>query len=314
MDLQPWARTDAEFSQQGSDRNRWTRFISLAAAAAVAIAVMWAAGFPPTKWLSRLHGLTSEPAPTLSQPGSEAQAPAPPAAAQALPTVDVNALPGTDSSLSKVPLALYLLAVAPGRNVTEGTAQIGTSIDNPQTYMAGAMLVNGARLVEIHTDHVVLKKGERSARLELYTRTKPTAASSNELLNVGSESTPVASSKPAKRDSLTDYLRPSAVYDDQTLHGYKVFPGKKSSVFAQLGLRAGDVITAVDGSPLIGRAETIQTLRQLTEGAALSVTVERAGARIQMTLDGAVILADREQGEMLSQSSSPTSRPSNGEF
>jgi membrane-associated protease RseP (regulator of RpoE activity) len=304
MDLQP-RRTDIEFSQQDSDRNRWARLASLAVAAVVAIAVVWAAGFPPAEWLSRLHALASEPAPTVPQPGSEANTPAPQAAAQALPTVDVNALPGTDSSLSKIPLALYLLAAAPGRNVTEGTAQIGTSIDNPQTYMAGAMLVNGARLVEIHSDHVVLRKGERSARLDLYTRTKPAAASSNELLSVGSESTPVASSKPAKRDSLIDYLRPSAVYDDQTLRGVKVFPGKKSGVFAQLGLRAGDVITAIDGSPLIGRAETIQTLRQLTEGAALSVTVERAETRIQMTLDGAVILADLEQSEMVSQSLAP---------
>lgn len=100
-------------------------------------------------------------------------------------------------------------------------------------------------------------------------------------------------------------LRPSAVYVDQTLHGYKVFPGKKGGVFSQLGLQAGDVITAIDGSPLIGRAETIQTLRQLTEGAAFTVTVERAGKQIQMALDGAVILSDREQSSKLSQTSAP---------
>jgi general secretion pathway protein C len=296
------AHIDNQFSQHASGPKRWTRFASLAAAAVVAVVVLWAAGLPPTKWLSRL----SEPAATVSQPGTETKAPAPQQAARSLPNVDVNALPGTDSSLSKVPLPLYLLAVAPGRNIGEGTAQIGTSIDNPQTYMAGALLVNGARLVEIHTDHVVLRKGERSARLDIYSRTKPAVASSNELLNVGIESTPVASTKPAQRDSLTDYLRPSAVYDEQALRGFKVFPGKKSGVFAQLGLQAGDLITAIDGLPLIGRAETIQMLRQLTEGAALSVTVERAGSKIQMTLDGAAILADREQSEMLSQSSTPS--------
>lgn len=295
------AHTDIEFSQQALGRHRWMRLTSLAAAAVVAVLVLWAAGLPPTKWFSRL----SESAATVSRPGTETKAPAPQEAARSLPSADVNALAGTDSSLSKVPLPLYLLAVAPGRNSSEGTAQIGTSIDNPQTYMAGAMLVNGARLVEIHTDHVVLRRGDRSARLDIYSRAKPTAAGANELLNVGSESTPLASSKPTQRDSLTDYLRPSAVYDDQTLRGYKVFPGKKSGVFSQLGLQAGDLITAIDGSPLIGRAETIQMLRQLTEGAALSVTVERAGSQLQMTLDGTVILADREQSERLGQSSPP---------
>lgn len=301
------AHTDIEFSQQGSGRNRWKRLTSFGIAAIVAITVLWAGGFPPTEWLSRLQALISEPAPAIPQESNNAKAAAPNAspAAQALPSADVNALPGTDSSLSKVRLPLYLLGVAPGRNVSEGTAQIGTSIDNPQTYMAGAMLVNGARLVEIHNDHVLLQKGDRSARLDLYSRTKPVPTGSNEILNVGGDSTPVASIKPVSRDVLTDYLRPSAVYDDQALRGYKVFPGKKSGVFSQLGLQAGDVIIAIDGSPLIGRAETIQMLRQLTEGAALSVTLERAGARMQMTLDGAVILADREQNQMLSQTSSP---------
>jgi general secretion pathway protein C len=302
------AHTDIEFSQQGSGRKRWTGIASLSIAAIVAITVLWAGGLPPTEWLNRLQALISAPAPAVPHESNNAKAAIPDVnpAAQSLPSADVNALAGTDSSLSKVPLPLYLVGVAPGRNVGEGTAQIGTSIDNPQTYMAGAMLVNGARLIEIHTDHVLLKKGDRSARLELYSRSKPVATGSNELLNVGGDSTPVASIKPVSHDSLTDYLRPSAVYDDQALRGYKVFPGKKSGVFSQLGLQAGDVITAIDGSPLIGRAETIQMLRQLTEGATLSVTVERAGARIQMTLDGAVILADREQqNQMLSQSSVP---------
>lgn len=294
---------DLDLSRPGSARARWIRLASLGGAAVVAVVVLWAAGLPPSEWLARLHALVSSP-PTVVTPQIATtpvpMAPASPAA-RAVPSADVKALPGTDSSLSKVPLPLYLVGVAPGRNVTEGTAQIGTNIDNPQTYTAGAMLVNGARLAEIYSDHVVLKKNDRTARLDLYNRAKPIAVSSNELLNVGGNSTPVASIKPASHDALTDYLRPSAVYVEQTLHGYKVFPGKKSSVFSQLGLQAGDVITAIDGSPLIGRAETIQTLRQLTEGAAFAVTVERGATKIQMTLDGAVILADHEQSVVLNQ-------------
>jgi type II secretion system protein C len=300
------AHIDPEFSQQGSARTRWTRVASLGGPAVVAGVVLWAAGFPPGEWLGRLQALTSGSTTVVSPRLENTIVPAPPASvAQALPNSDVNALPGTDSSLSRVALPLYLVGVAPGRNTTEGTAQIGTNIDNPQTYMAGAMLVNGARLVEIYSDHVLLKKGDRSARLDLYSRNKPTVVSANELLNVGGDSTPVESIKPASHDSLTDYLRPSAVYVGETLHGYRVFPGKKGGVFSQLGLRAGDVITAIDGSPLIGRVETIQTLRQLTEGAAFTVTVERDATNIQMTLDGAVILADREQSSMLSQASLP---------
>lgn len=297
------ASNETERSQPGPDRRR--QVTSCAAAASIAIAVLWAAGLPPSEWLSRLHGLTAKTVPQAKETSASAlvSVPAQPAAHSAS-SVDTNILAGTDSSLSKVPLPLYLLGVAPGRNVTEGTAQIGTSIENPQTYSAGAMLVNGARLAEIHVDHVLLTKGDRSVRLDLYRRNNPGAAAANhdELLTVGGA--PIAApGEPANQETLTDYLRPSPVYDGEILRGYKLYPGKSSGVFSQLGLRPGDVITAIDGAPLIGRAETIQTLELLTEGAALSVAIERGGTHLQITLDGTLILAERERVQMLSHSS-----------
>ena len=304
------ARLQTKSSQPRSSRGRVRGITALLAATVLAVAILWGAGWPPSEWLSWLDKASPE---SSSQFPKAIDATAPvsdplPSMAQAA-GANTGDLPGTDSSLSKVPLPLYLMGVAPGGNVHEGTAQIGTSIENPQTYTAGAMLLNGARLAEIHADHVLLTKGERSVRLALFDRSNlhAGAGSYDELLSVGGAAT-TAPAKPASNEALTEYLRPSPVYDGDILRGYKVYSGKKAGVFSQLGLQPGDVVTSIDGVPLIGPAETIQMLRQLTEGAALTVTIERGGTRIPITLDGTLILAERERVEMVDRS--PTSEQS----
>src|SRR2546429_388360 len=53
---------------------------------------------------------------------------------------------GNDSSVSAVPQPLILVRTQRGRNSREGFAQIGVRTHSPQTYIAGALLANGARL------------------------------------------------------------------------------------------------------------------------------------------------------------------------
>lgn len=280
-----------------------TKGAYLAGAAVVIAAALWASGFPPREWLAQLH--PDEPAISRDAPTQDDRTRAqssPQASSLSVPD-NPYSLPGTDASASPSPLPLYLVGVVPGRNVTEGTAHIGTSIENPQTYAAGATLSNGARLAEIHSDHVVLTKGERSVRLDLYKRDQPLQQqpSPDELLNVGGNEEPLLA-QPRHREVLTDYLRPSPLYDGDALRGYQLYPGKKAHVFSRMGLHAGDVITAIDGVPLTDPEHAIQMLRDLTAGAALHVTIERGGRREQATLDGAVILADLEQIQTLGRS------------
>ncbi|HEY0680973.1 MAG TPA: PDZ domain-containing protein [Steroidobacter sp.] len=217
---------------------------SLAGAVVLTIAALWGAGLPPTQWWAWVKGKESQPVETSARTPS-ASATTPLATLPAAITPASNLPPGTDSSLSIERHALFLVATSPGRNEHEGTAKIGTNPDNPQTYVAGALLANGARLTEIHRDHVVIARGDASAQLPLYSRTNVMAPPSVELLSVGGErQSPV--SVAVTRDVLTDYIRPSPVYDGESLLGYQVYSGKKSGVFAQLGLQAGDVIVAIN--------------------------------------------------------------------
>lgn len=302
------SRFQHEVTQMDRRHGLVMRLMSLGFAATVIVVALWAAGMPPTQWVARLARLVEGSQSTGTEKASDekqaAITPAPHAQAPVVAPADPYALAGTDSSVSKTPLPLYLLGVAPGRRANEGTANIGTSIDNPQTYVAGAMLANGSTLAEIHSDYVLLKNGAQSARLKLHRRNDPaTAAISKDGLLFVSGSVAAPTVPASSREVLTDYLRPSPVYDGERLLGYQVYPGARSAQFARLGLRAGDVIVAIDDMPLSDPEQTIQMLRLLTEGAVLTATIERKSRRERVTLDGAAITADLEQAQRANQSS-----------
>jgi len=146
---------------------------------------------------------------------------------------------GLESSISKTPQALVLVSTARGRNAREGTARLGTHPENPQTYAAGAILANGARLLEIFDDHIVLERDGKQTKLYLQSSGKKTTS---DLLKVGGETQQVKAPVATHTEILTDYIRPSPVYDGQTIHGYQVYAGQKSGVVAQMRLQNGDVI------------------------------------------------------------------------
>jgi len=184
-----------------------------------------------------------------------------------------------------------LVSTSRGRNAREGTARLGTHPENPQTYAAGAILANGARLVEIDDDYVLLERDGKQAKLYLAGSGKK---SSDALLMVGGEP-PAKPIVATHTESLTDYIRPSPVYDGEVIHGYQVYAGQKSGVFSQLGLQNGDVILSLDGQPFVDPRQAIDLLSQLTTGVAMSATVERKGKVERMSLDGALITADQER-------------------
>jgi type II secretion system protein C len=173
--------------------------------------------------------------------------------------------------------------------VHEGTAQIGTVRESPQTYQADALLENGARVAEIHADYVLLQKGARAVRL--YLDTSPAAGKSlgSALAMVGPIPVPPAPAKGPSREVLTDYIRPSPQYDGETLLGYQVYPGAKSGPFAQMGLRAGDIILAIDGTPLTDPTIAWDMFRQLVDGSIHTASIRRTTQMHELSLDGKFI-------------------------
>jgi type II secretion system protein C len=214
---------------------------------------------------------------------------APPVAVQSDPAL---AAAGTDSSISKVPLALVLVGTLPGRNATEGTAMLGTDARNAQTYMAGAMLENGARLVEIYRDRVILERQKKRATLYLLGSpdAQKTAGKLNPLLAVGGQNLEPPKVTHYSVDPITDYIRTIPAYrEDGTMAGFRAFAGERSGLFTTWGLKPGDVITSINGAALVDGDQANQLLGTLAEGSALTAKVTRGTESLTVSLDGAEI-------------------------
>lgn len=95
-------------------------------------------------------------------------------------------------------------------------------------------------------------------------------------------------------DTLTDYIRPSPVYDGDTIVGYQVYPGAKAGPFYQLGLKPGDVILEIDGMPMKEQSSAWNILNQLVDGAVLSAVVKRSTGVERVSLDGMFLVRAEE--------------------
>jgi type II secretory pathway component PulC len=273
-------RYQQEVAEMDRRHSRIIRVLSFAGTAALVAIALWSAGVH--RWFSDTDSNQQVAAsPSVASPAtSEATMPA--AVTKESPTFSE-------------PRSLYLVATTPGRNKHEGTAQIGTSRNNPQTYVAGAILANGARIAEIHRDHVLLERGDERIKLYLHSRDTKAKGADDPLLIVGALQS--VASPPLTREVLTDYLRPSPVVDDDGLHGYQVYPGHKSGIFAQLGLQPGDVITSINDAPIVDTDSAIESLREITNGTSIVVSVERKGKAERVVLDGTLITTDIERDD-----------------
>jgi len=265
--------------------------VNLLGGLAIAALIIWETGFDPLKLWQRATAPT--PIPVAKAP-------------ERSPNKAIGLTPprpkGNDSSISPEALALTLVQVHLGRNATEGTAEIGVVRESPQTYQAGAMLENGARLAEIHSDYVLLKKGTKLARLYLESAHPTGKLGDLTMLSVGGIKEAPPPAKVTSHEILTDYIRPSPVYDRDTLVGFQVYPGAKTGAFTQMGLQPGDLITDIDGTPLSDPAVAWDIFHQLAEGSAMSATVRRRGTAQSVSLDGSLILnAEQARSQLATQ-------------
>ena len=209
---------------------------------------------------------------------------------------------GTASSISETPSTLVLLATHPGRTPREGTASIGADPGNPQTFVAGALLANGSTLAEIHPNRVVLEK--QGARATLFvmgidvkkssdaTTTVPDVPEADRARFVAGNTNLTLAGGERKatktitegRDGRSGFLRVEQQVADGIVQGYRITPGANSAEFSRFGFQSGDILTAVDGSPVEKDADIAKFVASLEQGEAHSVTVKRGGNSLELSV------------------------------
>jgi hypothetical protein len=273
-----------------------TRSISVALAALATVAI--AGWLGSHLWTNADESSVKDATPAVSA-SSKAGAVAPSA-----PPDPKIALLGTDSSISQDTLELVLVVTAPGRTPREGTASLGTDPRNPQTYAAGASLVNGAVLTEIHRDHVVLELDGKIAVLAIGGKTIGRRLAQ---LITSSDQTPLTvggaevvkrplDNVPSSREDLSEIIRPEPFYERDELAGIKVLAGRNSSRLEALGLKSGDIIRTIEGKPLKSVDAAWQTIDDaLSTGSSIVASVERDGNLTSVYLDGSKLAKDPVQ-------------------
>jgi general secretion pathway protein C len=157
--------------------------------------------------------------------------------------------------------------------------------------------VSGASLHSVYLDHVIL---DRAGALETLVLPRLTAgARSMPVARRPGDSRTVAAVDNIRRmvqqdpGILDQVMRTVASYDNTAgkLRGFRAYPGRNRAVFGKLGLKPGDLVTAINGTPLDDPQHSQDVFNTIQTSDHVTVTIERAGQKQDITLNIAQVAA-----------------------
>lgn len=197
------------------------------------------------------------------------------------------AAPVTDGDAPQSSMPLVLAGVYAVDDPKRGMAIIGQTATNARLIQVGGNISGNVRLHAVYQDRVVIDRGGALEAVYL-----PKTLATTRPLPVST--TPAAPSAGQRLQALAQngtllngLLRVQAVTAQGKLMGFRVFPGGRNSmaVFGQLGLRAGDLITHINGTALDDANRSAEVLQTLSNAASASVTVSRNGQPTEVNLN-----------------------------
>ncbi|GFE82571.1 hypothetical protein GCM10011487_45710 [Steroidobacter agaridevorans] len=202
---------------------------------------------------------------------------------------------------------LVLSAVFASEDPAKGLAIIGESAQGAKVFAVGGMVRPGLKLHSVYIDKVILDRGGNLEALALPKRNsaalvinRPPSPQQNpvaENLRRMAETNPSA---------FAEIIRPQPVFANGVQRGYRVYPGRNRAQFSKLGLVPGDLILAINGTPLDDPQRGAEIFNTIGSAGQVNVTVERNGQTQDLSLNMAQInLPDANGG----QPPRPTQRP-----
>ncbi|MDE2450496.1 MAG: type II secretion system protein GspC [Gammaproteobacteria bacterium] len=202
---------------------------------------------------------------------------------------------GNGGNAPQTSMPLVLTGVMAANDPRDGLAILGPSVAATKVYAVGDDIPGGARLHSVFADHVLL---ERNGNLEalalprqLAGNTPPPSLSAAPTAPVIDRMRELVSRDPG---IIADIMRPEPVFAGGKQQGFRVYPGRDREAFIRLGLRPGDLVTAIDGTPLDDPARGEQILGTLGTSSEAHVTILRNGQQQDLTLDLAAVEQEAE--------------------
>lgn len=199
-------------------------------------------------------------------------------------------------------LSLTLRGILATSTEGEGRALIAAGSTEEKVYRVGDSISGGAMLHEVLVDKVILKRGGRFETLTLPRERIELGSegASPTVSNSGAESRrPNPRAGGAMSRQLSEFrqqvskdphlalnlMQVQPVMENGAIKGYRVAPGKQRRLFHGTGLRAGDVVTSVNGIALSDPAKLSDLYTTLKSASRLDVMVERGGRPTNLTID-----------------------------
>jgi general secretion pathway protein C len=204
-----------------------------------------------------------------------------------------------DIDAPQTQMNLKLTGTIASDDPAKGYAIIAESGGTGKFYSNGDAVPGGARLHAVYADRVILEHDGQLEALALprmspqpVARVAPPAPPRNQFAE---NLRRIAETNPG---ALAEVIRPQPVFAGGAQRGYRVYPGRNRQQFAQLGLRPGDLILSINGTPLDDPNRGAEIFSTLGSSGRVTVSIERNGQTQELTLNTAQIaLPQPEAGE-----------------
>ena len=193
-------------------------------------------------------------------------------------------------------LPLVLVGIIADDDPENGLAILGQNAQGAKVYAVGDNIPGGAKLSKVFTDKVIIDRNGTLESLMLPRQLQPgTAPPSTTALQtetpIGDRMRKLISEDPGL---MADIMRPQPVFAQGKQKGYRVYPGRNRQAFTRLGLRPGDLVMAINGTPLDDPARGQEIFRTLGSSSEAHITVMRSGQQQDLTLNIAQVAQEAE--------------------
>src|SRR5882672_969443 len=194
-------------------------------------------------------------------------------------------------------MSLVLAGTIASSDPKGGLGIIGENAAAAKVYKVGDSIPGGARLNAVYDDRVILERGGQLEALLLPREyrgggasTAPPITSQARPASPGNEVADRVRRLIAQDPgSVAEIMRPQPVFANGQQRGYRVYPGRNRQQFTRLGLRPGDLVMSINGTPLDDPQRGMEIFRSIGSADQVRVTVERNGKPQELTLNMAQI-------------------------
>jgi len=208
----------------------------------------------------------------------------------------VIASPRDAANAPPTSMPLVLTGIIAADDPQNGLAILGPTATAAKVYAVGDNVPGGAKLHSVFNDRVVIDRGGMLETLVLPRQIAaggppPSAAALTTESPVADRMRKLITEQP---NLLADVMRPQPVFADGKQTGYRIYPGRNRQAFIRLGLRPGDLVTAINGTPLDDPERGQQIFNTLGASSEAHVTVQRNGQQQDLVLNLAQVTQEAE--------------------